>query len=650
MALLQLLLSLSLWSMKGNGGYGYDKISSNFSYVRYDKVEYLKYNDVHASFGYTKMKQLDVAVMDKVLNRSLRDPIGCRIYLAESSIPESGLGLFSAVNISKGDTIGYDDALVLFFDFTYNVVTHDENVLKPSQNINLKDYIREEYRFIDYFWLGVGLNLQLDIGINNEAYHVSASLPGLGAATNNAPGVKSSQPYLTQMIGYKVPNYSDLEAGASNEFGIIRWRANEAIPRGMEIFSPYGDAYFTERGMDTIPLSNDFVTADVMSSKFYSLITSPKYKNFSQEKKQIMWEKILNSSNKKVQAALPINVTYLEDVLNIGSALFSLMPDVVRSPEWLEENGFCMDNIIPRPSKLLYGGVGAFSPRFITTNSIITPVPLIIIDKSHLLMYEFLMKNYTAPKVTNKMTGFQLLLNYCFGHVDSSLLFLPYSSGIYFINHSSQKPNAKLRWSKHKFHKSSWFVLPPKDLLKKKTRLMLELIATQDIYPGDEIYIDYGKDWEQAWNTYLSNWKQSSQPQTYNDSLKLIDDVPVTKDYVALTKMEQKTTPYPHNVRTACVIGDKYEKAIQGKIKLNLYWDSSESFMIPCDILERDFTNTKYVALVHLKVSVVIHDIPHTSVKFISRLYTSNQAKNNGFRHSIGIPDEIFPSQWKGVL
>merc|ERR1712194_20988 len=105
----------------------------------------------------------------------------------------------------------------------------------------------------------------------------------------------------------------------------------------------------------------------------------------------------------KVQSVLPVNVTYVENIVNNGSALFSLLPDVIRTPEWLKANGQCMDNIVSRPSKVQYAGMGAFATRHISRNSLVAPLPLIILNKTLLLMYELeYEEDYLPPTRTNK--------------------------------------------------------------------------------------------------------------------------------------------------------------------------------------------------------------------------------------------------------
>lgn len=63
----------------------------------------------------------------------------------------------------------------------------------------------------------------------------------------------------------------------------------------------------------------------------------------------------------------------------------------IRSLEWLEEHGQCMDNIKPGNSKIPNAGRGAFATRFIPKGGLVSPAPLIHIkDKQELVMYDVL--------------------------------------------------------------------------------------------------------------------------------------------------------------------------------------------------------------------------------------------------------------------
>jgi SET domain-containing protein len=36
--------------------------------------------------------------------------------------------------------------------------------------------------------------------------------------------------------------------------------------------------------------------------------------------------------------------------------------------------------------------------------------------------------------------------------------------------------------------------------------LAMTFVATQDIQPGEEIFLDYGDSWEKAWNEHVEKW------------------------------------------------------------------------------------------------------------------------------------------------
>ena len=180
----------------------------------------------------------------------------------------------------------------------------------------------------------------------------------------------------------------------------------------------------------------------------------------------------------------------------------SLIP---RTVDWIVSQGKCLDNLIPEVSTLHDAGRGAFAQRFISKGSMVVPAPVIqITDASELYMFDF---------DTNERVGTQLLLNYCFSHPGDTLLLCPQSNAI-LINHCSNRrltayggdcdrynrndddtlrgPNAYVRWA------SSWDPETGKSLkmsleeINEKTRegkrvLTMEIIASRDIFPGDEV-------------------------------------------------------------------------------------------------------------------------------------------------------------------
>jgi len=180
----------------------------------------------------------------------------------------------------------------------------------------------------------------------------------------------------------------------------------------------------------------------------------------------------------------------------------SLIP---RTVEWIVSEGKCLDHLVPDVSTLHDAGRGAFAQRFIPQGSMVVPAPVIqVAEASELNMYDF---------DTNERIGTQLLINYCFSHPGTMLLFCPQSNAI-LINHCSTRnltsyggdcdryntnadesqrgPNAIVRWA------TTWdpdtktsLNLSVGDIYEEtsegKRVLTMEIIATRNINPGDEV-------------------------------------------------------------------------------------------------------------------------------------------------------------------
>ena len=117
------------------------------------------------------------------------------------------------------------------------------------------------------------------------------------------------------------------------------------------------------------------------------------------------------------------------------------------TPEWIEQNGMCLENILPLPSTLKHAGQGAFAQYHMRKGEIVMPAPLLqIMDREALAMWD---------EETGGRLNDQLLLNYCFGHSEATLLLCPDTQAV-LINHCSKRtkecgrkgPNTAIRWSR----------------------------------------------------------------------------------------------------------------------------------------------------------------------------------------------------------
>ena len=185
----------------------------------------------------------------------------------------------------------------------------------------------------------------------------------------------------------------------------------------------------------------------------------------------------------------------------------------IRDIEYLQQHGRCIDHIVPtnRPSTIDGAGHGAFAKRNLPKGTIITGTPLHHIpDQSIFFMYDSEIKdannNYSDDQFgddtnndgetlqeeiyvrTNQVIGKQLVVNYCFGHPESTLLLCPYGSGINYINHNRTLANVKVQWSTDGTmgHNDEWIKSRTiNDMFQDlKSHLAFDYIAIRDIQEG----------------------------------------------------------------------------------------------------------------------------------------------------------------------
>jgi len=347
--------------------------------------------------------------------------------------------------------------------------------------------------------------------------------------------------------------------------------------------------------------------------------------------------------------------------------------------QWIEENGVCIEKIRPYPSTIEGAGLGAFAQMSIAMGDIISPAPLLNIpNKDSLLMYKTRVKeDGTRVKVDDDPIGHQLLLNYCFGHEKSPLLLCPETNTI-LINHCSNRlegkkfcngnsPNAKIQWAT-----SSGWDNTTKDWLNKSIEditeltasssrgLSLEVVATRDIFPGEEIFIDYGINWEKAWDRHVKNWK----PPTDSTYVPLAD----------VTKRIRSFDNFPDNLELSCCLGkltqEKYDDEEnsddQSKSMEDTELDGKTGFsctrdelldptkLSPCEIVEYSHgissdgkSNLPTVRIFYEKRRFLVKNYRRESITITMKKYSSDQHLPGAFRHFIEIDDDIFPEHWK---
>ena len=367
------------------------------------------------------------------------------------------------------------------------------------------------------------------------------------------------------------------------------------------------------------------------------------------------YEKLLDSiTEAMVKMAMPKTYEEAQSVRHTKAAMLTV-PNAIKSREWLNENGMCLDNIYSGQSKLPQAGRGAFANRNIKTGQIIAPMPLLHMNKKSLRTFK-----------KERELGGQLMLNYVYGHKKSSLVLLPYSPIVNFVNNHSDKSkvNAKVQWSKQKHHKKSWEDQSVDHILKQiHAGLMLELVAISDIDKDEEIYIDYGAGWDKAWAEYVENWKPPPRSEEYMSVEEM------NSNDIVMTETERDQDPLGYNVDTICrmdieaLVRDITEHVSEFKwadYSVDLDDDTDSTTSADCFVSKRylyqqeeevERTSVLYQTYIvgsdhRGEKKIFLNDVPREAIFFANKRYTSDQHIEDSFRHFIEIPDDIFPPKW----
>jgi len=372
-----------------------------------------------------------------------------------------------------------------------------------------------------------------------------------------------------------------------------------------------------------------------------------------------------------------------------------------KSIEWLEENAFCVDTMAVKKSNIPRVGRGAFSKRRVETGQVVAVSPVIVLDRSQLQVVEQRINKATKPvpnlrddhdiEYSHNVTGHQVVLNYCFGKKESNVLLLPLAPGVHAINHASSSSangdddvvaNAYVRWSAAS-RTSELLEMTTHELFDQvgePDQLVLEIAALRDIEPGDEILLDYGRDWDGAWAEHVDRFRARAVSEEDKEYVSAAEYSRSHPDDSIRTAKEQKKKPYPSNVRTVCefVPDEEAQRRIDQEEEsldddddevdhyrpetLVLEWKNAyhAGCKRPCDVIERNDDGTYNVVVYDREGSTVgveycgelsdkgvrIAGMPASAISLADRPYTSDMFLPGAFRHEIGIPQDLFPPNW----
>ena len=245
---------------------------------------------------------------------------------------------------------------------------------------------------------------------------------------------------------------------------------NKLIPR-LQIFVDYGEHWLDGRdseGFDAVPRAQEFRDAEAVIGMLSKALQKGTGGTCTAADPMLhLAREIVEMYSNRTLSLIPNTITELEG-LDLSSENFLAHSKLERrSEEWIRTNGKCLDNISPGRSTLSQAGMGGFAKRLIRKGEDVVPVPVLLISDSKILnmegddkhLDENLFRRFTHyfGGSNKNIRRKQLLLNYCFGHGKTKMLFCPQSNAA-LVNHCSARrlwggqcdesgPNAALRWA-----------------------------------------------------------------------------------------------------------------------------------------------------------------------------------------------------------
>ncbi|CAJ1945599.1 unnamed protein product [Cylindrotheca closterium] len=321
-------------------------------------------------------------------------------------------------------------------------------------------------------------------------------------------------------------------------------------------------------------------------------------------------------------------------------------------------DALCVDTLAIQSSTVAGAGRGAFAKRSVKEGERVAVSPVIAFDESEMYMFE---QAFEDDYLTfqDKVLGYQLLYNYCYGHQNSSMLLLPTGPGVNAINHDSEKANVALRWSNSTLNGDAEFLKTHYAKLtgRQDVNMILEYIALEDIDAGNEIFLDYGESWEKSFESFVEDeWEPppfSNKYRSAADFNKQRGDLPFR------TVSEQRDKRYPRNIITTCLFRETEESFEQDPVTWTM---ANNGCLRPCRILERHYVGDgEYLYKAEAqkmpnkvedpfcqlsKTHRMVQDIPSEAIMLTDRMYTTDDHMMDTFRNFIEAPNGLFPNSW----
>jgi hypothetical protein len=448
----------------------------------------------------------------------------------------------------------------------------------------------------------------------------------------------------------------------------------------------YGDHWFVTRpyAFSTLPLKEDFGKAQELIQTFHTLSTGLRTKNtnISEQVMADLWGIVTSIDySRTINALVPIEYEAVTTVAQQGIRAY-YQPSGTRDLQDLEKTGRCLDIVKPGKSRVAQAGRGLFATQQLNQGSIVAGTPMLQVQDARIFdMFNGDWFNKEEEPDRDDLVGYQIMMNYCWKHAESTLYLCPYGAGVNYVNHGSsrggdndndnddKKANVRLQWAADGVmgHDATWLSKPPSAMgYHASPGLFIDLVATRDILPGEEILMDYGPEWEAAWQEHMKNWNSNMYSKDYQSAR---DWNKKNGETVLRTDAEQEVVPYPSHMELRCLEQIGHNTNMKHTEAASL-WTLSESG-VPCYILERReaMESDQYVendhyykvrftpkvwneATEYYEQGDVWYESEWTvrgALYFVDRPYSTDLLLEDAFRHPIGFPDALLPDAWRNA-
>ena len=557
---------------------------------------------------------------------------------------------------------------------------------------NGNDILTDQYLWGEYAWSANEFIGPLHDEVEDMGPIHMAS-PGMGAAVNcMLPMVNveddEDDSFHTSLSG--VYRGTSPGAGSFSPYHNRRYLATRKIEPGAELYLNYGEEYFASRHeiYGFLPLAENYEEADRLLHAYRNVtlkataaiktcdsnqVDPNKAISISEDLYTLMKEQSTIWTEARTCNALPENTELIDPLLQGGGTSMWHYNASIRDLAWLEEHGQCMDNIRAGDSTIPHAGRGAFATRGILKGGLVGPAPLIHVPYRNIFtMYSRQQKKGRTDRNASNPIHTQLILNYCFGHPESTLLLCPYGLLTSLINHHPTKPNAKIQWSREMRH-PEWKTLPVDTWGKMyHNGLSFDFVALRDIAEGEEIFIDYGPAWEASWQEHVA--KYDPPQKDYTPAFELNK----RKDLNIRTSSEQ-----PSYEDDGLLLFCRHQALVKAGYtqfeEPDAYEDDGESGLYYCLVTER-FDDQTYSVEVFShyqdkdgdiilldegeeeeddkedddESNAVYNPVPSRLSRdvffFKDEYYKRDHHQPWSFRHAMMIPDDMFPAAWKNSV